>query len=183
WERVYEDRGAQHAHALLAERDPAAAAAVHPNDRRRVVRALELTELGASLRPSDPRLWTNETRHPTLIFGLDLAKKELDRLIEERARTLVAAGAVDEARRAAAGRLSETARHIHGLRDFAELPLEEALDALIARTRRFAAYQRKWMRRIPGLVTVEANRRPGDIADEILEVARARQHVRTRRAG
>ena len=39
------------AHARLAELDPAAAAAVHPNDRRRVVRALELAEAGASLAP------------------------------------------------------------------------------------------------------------------------------------
>ena len=39
---------------------------VHPNDRRRVVRALELAEAGASLRPAHDRLWTNEMRHPTL---------------------------------------------------------------------------------------------------------------------
>jgi tRNA dimethylallyltransferase len=50
-ERVYDEEGAKRAHELLAERDPAAAAAVHPNDRRRVVRALELAEAGSSLRP------------------------------------------------------------------------------------------------------------------------------------
>ena len=50
WERVYDEEGAEAAHALLAERDPEAAAAVHPNDRRRVVRALELAEAGHSLR-------------------------------------------------------------------------------------------------------------------------------------
>ena len=46
---------------------PAAAAAVHPNDRRRVVRALELAEAGHSLRGD--RLWAAETRHPTLVVG------------------------------------------------------------------------------------------------------------------
>src|SRR6184192_745331 len=56
-ERLYERVGAERAHELLGERDPAAAAAVHPNDRRRVVRALELVEAGSSLRPDQDRLW------------------------------------------------------------------------------------------------------------------------------
>jgi len=177
WEAVYDARGGDGAHALLAERDPAAAAAVHPNDRRRVVRALELAETGESLRPSRDRLWTEETRHPTLVFGLEVPKAELERRIELRARRMLEAGAADEARRAFAGRLSSTARHIHGLRDFAELPPDEALAALILRTRRYASYQRKWMRRIPGLVSVDADRSAAEVADEILEMAGARQHL------
>ena len=50
-EALYERVGPARTHALLVERDPAAAETVHPNDRRRVVRALELVEAGASLRP------------------------------------------------------------------------------------------------------------------------------------
>ena len=49
WGALYDEAGPTVAHATLAERDPAAAAAVHPNDRRRVVRALELAEAGGSL--------------------------------------------------------------------------------------------------------------------------------------
>src|SRR4051812_16928538 len=49
---AYERLGPTRAHALLAERDPPAAARVHPNDRRRIVRALELAELGRSLTPA-----------------------------------------------------------------------------------------------------------------------------------
>ena len=52
WSRLYDELGPEGAHALLAERDPAAAARVHPNDRRRVVRALELAEAGSSLAPA-----------------------------------------------------------------------------------------------------------------------------------
>jgi tRNA A37 N6-isopentenylltransferase MiaA len=85
---------------------------------------------------------------------------------------MVERGAEEEARRALAGPISATARTIHGLRDFAELPREEAVEALVRRTRRYAAYQRKWMRRIPGLVSVPADRPPDEVADEILEVAR-----------
>src|SRR5207302_543125 len=61
WERIYDERGGAHAHEHLAEVDPAAAAAVHPSDRRRVVRALELAEVGASLVPDADRLWAGET--------------------------------------------------------------------------------------------------------------------------
>ena len=70
-----------------------------------------------------------------------------------------------------------------GLREVAELPEEEALERLMLRTRRYAAYQRKWLRRIPGLVSVNADRPVGEIAHEIVEVARTRQRIPAGRAG
>jgi tRNA dimethylallyltransferase len=180
---LYEELGAERAHELLAERDPVAAAHVHPNDRRRVVRALELSELGATLHPEQDRLWAEETRRPTLVFGLDVPREELDRRIEERTRAMFEAGVEAEVRGALAGPISRTARAALGLEEIAELPRDEAIEALAARTRRSAAYQRKWMRRIPGLVSLNASRPTGEIADEILEVARARQRLPARRAG
>jgi len=171
FERLYDRLGGERAHELLAERDPAAANAVHPNDRRRVVRALELADRGSSLLPPADRLWSGETRHPTLIVGLDVAREEIFRRIVERARAMFERGVEEEVRRALAGSISTTARQIHGLRDIAELPREQALEALIARTRRYAAYQRKWMRRIPGLVPVRADRPPDEVAEEILSLA------------
>ena len=81
---VDEDAGA--AHAVLAERDPAAAAAVHPNDRQRLVRALALSESGASLSRTVDRLWSTDTRRPTLVVGLVRLEGRLDRRIRERAR-------------------------------------------------------------------------------------------------
>jgi tRNA dimethylallyltransferase len=183
WERLYDRLGAERAHAALAERDPGAAALLHPNDRRRVVRALELTELGSSLRPATDRLWTEETRHPTLIFGLEVPRDVLAARIEHRAESMFEAGVVEEARTALAGAISPTALQALGLREVAELPRDEALAALTARTRRYAAYQRKWMRRISGLVSVNADRPSGEIADEIVQVARTRQRLPARRAG
>jgi tRNA A37 N6-isopentenylltransferase MiaA len=72
-----------------------------------------------------------------------------------------------EVARALSGPISGTASTIHGLQDISELPREEAIEALVARTRRYAAYQRKWMRRIPGIVFVDAGREPDAVADEI----------------
>ncbi len=182
-ERLYDRVGGETAHGLLAERDPAAAARIHPNDRRRVVRALELAELGASLQPAESRLWTAETRHPTLVVGLDLRGEELERRIEARTRSMFERGVEEEVRRALAGPVSATARHVIGLREVAELPREEAIAAIVRRTRRYAAYQRKWLRRIPGAVILAADRPPDVVADEILEVARARERLPAPRAG
>jgi len=180
WEELYDADGAERAHAQLAEVDPEAAAAVHPNDRRRVVRGLELAG-----RPRErDRLWTDETRHPTIVFGLDVSKEELDGRIDERTRAMFRAGVREEVMQALARTISSTARSAHGLDEIAEQPDDEAaIEALAARTRRYSAYQRKWMRRIPGLVSLPANRPPGEIADAILEVARARQRLPAGRAG
>jgi tRNA dimethylallyltransferase len=183
WERVYDRLGADSAYAALMERDPRAAGRLHPNDRRRVVRALELTELGSSLRPEADRLWAAETRHPTTVFGLEVPRDVLAERIEQRAEQMFDAGVVDEAKAALAAGASSTAVHALGLREVVDLPRDEALAALILRTRRYAAYQRKWMRRIPGLVSVNADRPPGDVADEIVEVERARQRLPAGRAG
>ena len=183
WETLYGDEGAARAHAELSDRDPQAAAAVHPNDRRRVVRALELAEVGHSLTPQQDRLWSEETRYPTLIFGLDVPASELERRIAERTEAMFEADVQEEARRALAGPISQTARQALGLEEVATLPRGEAKEAVVRRTRRYAAYQRKWMRRIPGLVSLTADRPPGEVADAILEVARARQRLPAGRAG
>ena len=177
WEALYDREGAEAAHARLAELDPAAAAAVHPNDRRRVVRALELAEVGASLVADEDRLWAGETRHPTVVFGLDVPKDVLERRIEKRTRGMFDAGVQEEVRRALAGPISTTARQALGLEEVATLPREEAIAALVVRTRRYAAYQRKWMRRIPGIVIVDAARPPGEIADDVVALARTRERV------
>jgi tRNA dimethylallyltransferase len=173
WADLY-DADPAAAHERLRELDFAAAAAVHENDRRRVVRALELAEAGASLRPEEDRLWNAATRHPTLIVGLDPPKDELERRIVERTHAMFDAGVQDEVRAALAGPVSRTARKTLGLDEVATLPREQAIDAIVARTRRYAAYQRKWMRRIPGLVIVEG-------ADDVVALARARERVPRRR--
>ena len=183
WEAEYDRLGPEAIHELLAERDPAAAARVHPNDRRRVVRALELSEAGVSLAPTAGRLWGEETRHPTVIVGLEVPKQALDARIDDRTHRMFECGVEDEVRAALTRPISSTARTIHGLKDIAELPREEALASLIGRTRRYASYQRKWMRRVPGLVSVAADRPAGELADEILEMARTRQRLSAGPAG
>ena len=183
WEARYDEVGPPAAHSALAARDPQAAASIHPNDRRRVVRALELAEVGASLARPESRLWTDDTRHPSIVFGLEVPADALNRRIDLRTRVMIERGAEEEARRALAGPLSPTARNVIGLAELGSLPSDEAAAAIALKTRQYAAYQRKWLRRIPGVVSVRSDRPPDTVADEILEVARARQRLPARRAG
>ena len=177
WERLYDEAGAAPAHARLAELDAAAAARVHPNDRRRVVRALELAKAGESLVPRREALFGGAWRHPTLLVGLDVPKTELDRRIAERTRRMFEAGVEKEVHEALLAEPSVTARKIIGLHEVATLPPEEAIEALSARTRRYAAYQRKWLRRLEGLVIVAADRPPEETAAEIVALARTRKRL------
>jgi len=177
WERLYDEKGAEAAHDRLAELDPTAAARVHRNDRRRVVRALELAEAGQSLVPLADALFGGAWRHPTLLVGLDVPKPELEWRIEARTRRMFDAGVEDEVRNALQAEPSATARKIIGLDEVATLPREKAIESLIVRTRRYAAYQRKWLRRLEGLVMVAADRPPEETAAEIVALARTREHL------
>ena len=100
-----------------------------------------------------------------MVFGLDVPRGVLERADRADAPTPCSLREWSRRRVAAlAGPISSTAVQALGLREVAELPHEEALAALIVRTRRYAAYQRKWMRRIPGLVSVNADRPVDEIA-------------------
>ena len=177
WEQLYDEAGPAPAHARLGELDAAAAARIHPNDRRRVVRALELAEAGRSLIPRREMLFGGAWRHPTLLVGLDVPKPELDRRIAERTRAMFDAGVEEEVRNALRTEPSATARKIIGLEEVATLSREEAIDALIVRTRRYAAYQRKWLRRLEGVAMVAADRPPEETAAEIVALARTRERL------
>jgi tRNA dimethylallyltransferase len=176
-ERLYDERGPAGAHATLAAVDAPAAAAVHPNDRRRVVRALELAESGHSLAASESALWSAETRHATVVAGLILPPAATAQRIAERTAAMFAAGVVDEVRRARSDyTFSSTAERIHGLQDVTallagEIDRAEASRRVEARTRRYAKRQRTWMRRLPGLHVVEAARDPGAVAADIAGLA------------
>jgi tRNA dimethylallyltransferase len=174
WEDEYDRLGAPAAHALLAERDPVAAERVHANDRRRVVRALELAEAGSSLAPAEDRLWADDRRRSTLLVGIDGGS---DEAIVRRVAAQLEAGVVEEARRAWAQPRSETARNVLGLEEFATLPPDDAAAAVVAASQRLARYQRKWLRRLPGAVTLAGDRAPEVIADDIVALAGAGERL------
>ena len=153
-----EARGAAALHAELAERAPGAAEAVDPGDRTRIVRALELLEMGEEPAPvgDASRLWTADLRRPTILCGLTMERERLYERIDARVDAMLAAGAEDEVRRAEAAGASQTARKALG---FEEL-LRADPDAMKRRTRNYAKRQLTWMRRLRGANLFDAEADP-----------------------
>ena len=133
------------------------------------MRALELWQAGGTLVPERPRLWSAELRLPTLVAGLDVPRETLAARIRARTVAMFEQGVEDEV--CAAGDVVPQVLGFDAVRD---LSRPDAIAELERATQRFAAYQRKWMRRIPGIVMIDADRSVGEVADAILEVARAR---------
>jgi tRNA dimethylallyltransferase len=166
WEAELERVGAPALHAELARRAPWAAQAIDPRDRTRIVRSLELLELGELEPPTGPnQLWTAATRHPTRLIGLVMDRERLYERIEARVDAMVAAGAEREVRAANAAGASDTARKALG---FDEL-LAGDVEAMKRRTRNLAKRQLTWMRKLAGVETIDVtDRDPAEVAIELL---------------
>jgi tRNA dimethylallyltransferase len=163
--------GAGAMHAELAARDPELAAAVDPADGKRLVRTLELMEMGEEApRPGDgeSQLWTTDTRHPTLLVGLTMEREALYAAIDRRVDAMIDAGVQDEVRRAEAAGVSRTARYALG---FDEL-LAGDVEGMKKRTRNYARRQLTWMRKLEGVrLTDVTGRRPDELAESIASAA------------
>ena len=170
WEAELARRGPEALHAELARRAPWAGASVDPRDRSRIVRLLELDDLGELEPPTGPnQLWTSDTRHPTRLVGLVMDRDALYARIDARVDAMVAAGAAHEVRAAHAAGASETARKALG---FDEL-LAGDVEAMKRRTRNLARRQLTWMRKLAGVEVIDATgREPGAMAEQLLADAK-----------
>ena len=147
--------GAPALHRRLAELDPEAGSRIISTNGRRVVRALEVIELTG--RPFSASLPRKEYADPvTVQIGLDCPRAVLDQHIELRVRRMWDAGLVDEVRglERRGLRQGRTASHALGYQQVLGLLAgrcteQEAFDATIAATRRFARRQDSWFRKDP----------------------------------
>ena len=160
------ESGSERLHGRLARAAPRAAASIAPSDRTRVVRALELLEMGEEPAPAsgDSRLWTAASRHPTLLCGLTMEREALYARIEARVDELVEAGARDEVERAEAAGASRTARQALGYEEL----LRDDVAALKRRTRNLAKRQLTWLRRLGGVHLIDVTgREAAEVAADI----------------
>jgi len=154
----------------LVDADPTAAGRMEPTNRRRILRALEVTVgSGRPFSSFGPGLEAYP-QSPFTQIGLRLARDVVDRRIAERYQRQLDAGFLDEvaAVLAAPGGLSRSAGQALGYRELAahlvgECGLDEAVDAAVAATRQFARRQERWFRRDPRIQWL-------DVADDALEV-------------
>jgi len=165
WTEEVERRGPEELHKELAERAPWAVEGIEPTDRSRIVRALELLEMGElEPREGESQLWTDHTRRPTLLAGLTMDRNELYSRIDERVDAMLAAGAREEVERVEGAGASRTARKALGYEEL----LAGDIDAMKRRTRQYAKRQLTWMRKLAGVKTIDVTgREPADVASEI----------------
>jgi len=138
----------------LAQIDPVAASNIHPNDTRRLIRALEVFRAtGEPLSHQQLQFDDGRAAEDCRVFVLRRSREESHRRIEERVRAMVAAGLVDEVRGLTAeGReLGRTARQAVGYQESlayltGEYSHDEMINRIIYRTRRFAKRQGTWFR-------------------------------------
>ena len=148
YERIAAEQGAEALHALLAERDPESAALIHPNNVRRVVRALEMSDEGVSYARHHEGLHERAAHYPARIWGLSWPREDLYARIDARVDQMVEAGLVEEVR-ALAGRgltTDVTAGQAIGYKEMLDalsgrIGLGEAVELVKRRTRRYAKRQ------------------------------------------
>lgn len=161
-----QDEDTEGLHQRLADLDPLAASRMEPNNRRRIVRALEVTiGSGTPFSSFGPGLSTHPDT-PFALVALEWSREVLDRRIEERFSIQMDAGFLDEVRSLLADPrgLSRSAGQALGYKELAmhvsdDVPLDEAVDLAVQRTRRFSRRQEKWFRRDPRMHRVEADGR------------------------
>lgn len=188
-------------HAKLAAVDPAAAQRIHLNDRKKMVRAIEVFELTGSPISQRQTQWSEggstgddpgsdagpvAYRHNPILIGLDWPVEAINRRINARVKAMFfptpgVESLPDETRRLRdAGLLGEQARQALGYKqvlEYLEHPtpggLDEAFEKTKVLTRRFAKTQRTWLKRYRGVAWIPASRMtPGEIVDEALRVVR-----------
>lgn len=144
--------GSKRLHDRLAKIDPLSAAGIHPNDARRIIRALEIFETtGRTMTELKATTKGLKDRYDIKIFGLIAPREEIYSRIDSRVDKMFASGAVREARRLAMKRMSKTAGEVLGFKEIAdyldgEYDLECAKDLVKMNTRRFAKRQLTWFR-------------------------------------
>jgi tRNA dimethylallyltransferase len=162
----------------LSQIDPVAASHIHPNDTRRLIRALEVFRAtGEPISHQQLQFDDGRAAEDCRVFVLRRQREELHERIEARVRAMVDAGLVDEVRGLIANdrELGRTARQAVGYREaLAYLGGEYDHDEMIAhityRTRRFAKRQGTWFRSLSEcrFVDLEGEPDPREIVERIV---------------
>ncbi|MAD78704.1 MAG: tRNA (adenosine(37)-N6)-dimethylallyltransferase MiaA [Planctomycetaceae bacterium] len=167
-------------HRRLQEVDSASAERIHPNDRRRMIRALEVEAItGRPLSEHQAEWGASIGGRPSVrVVVLDWPTERLNQRINARVRAMMAAGFLEEVRRLEeAGRLGPQAIEAVGYRELREhlrgrLGLEQAVERIKIRTRRYGKQQRTWLRRflaVPGAIRIDpVDRTTEEIVQELV---------------
>lgn len=176
-----ESGGARGLHAELGRVDPAAAALIHPNNVRRVIRALEMAAEGESYADQAAGFADRKPHYPgTVAVGLTMDRRALYARIDARVDAMLASGLLDEVRELLAAGFKDalTATQAIGYKELVPVvedgaPLDEAVAAIKQASRRYAKRQLTWFRAdsriawldVTGLSPAEAVRTTRDLLE------------------
>lgn len=157
-----EQLGADGLYSLLEQRDPRSAAAIHPNNVRRVVRALEMADEGVSYADQRAGFAHPSEHYPSLRFALTMDRSRLYRRIDARVDLMIEAGLVDEVSRLLDQGMGDalTSRQAIGYKEVIDalegrLTIDEAVELIKLRSRRYAKRQLSWCRRDPKIQWID----------------------------
>lgn len=175
--------GPEGLHAELARLDPASAALIHPNNARRVVRALEMLDEGVTYAQQAAGFSARREHYPARYVGLTMDRTSLYARIDARVEEMVAAGLLDEvARLLAAGyREALTAAQAIGYKELVPVVegragLVEAVDEIQRATRRYAKRQLTWFRADPRISWIDVTElSPASATDAVLALLESGQ--------
>jgi tRNA dimethylallyltransferase len=160
---VAETQGPDKLYQRLCAVDPAASRRIHPNDLRRIIRALEVFELTGRPISQLQTQWDRRAAEGSCrIIGLRRQRQDQNHRTNERVRRMIEAGLVEEVKSLLAEPLplSRQARQALGYAEIIEhlegcLSLAEAVELIKINTRRFAKAQRTWFRRFPNVEWID----------------------------
>ena len=165
YERLAEQIGDEGLHRLLQERDPASAAAIHPHNVRRVIRALEMNNQGVSYAKQKSGFSRPQEHYRSSYYGLTMDRALLYARIDHRVDLMMERGLLDEVRNLVDAGLSGTltARQAIGYKELIDYlegrcTLDEAIDTIKTRSRRYAKRQLSWFRRDERVVWIDRDR-------------------------
>ncbi|HEX9078365.1 MAG TPA: tRNA (adenosine(37)-N6)-dimethylallyltransferase MiaA [Desulfuromonadaceae bacterium] len=171
------ERGNEAMLEQLRRVDPELAARIHPNNRVRIIRALEVYRLtGIPLSRRQQEHGFTARRYESLQIGIHVERRELYRRIDERVERMVAEGLLDEVRgllAAGYGRDLKAMRAI-GYKEAAaclagEYGLAEAVELIKRDTRRYAKRQLTWFRADPDILWLEYSEKFATILQHAIE--------------
>ncbi len=166
-------------YARLRQVDPKAAERIHPNDLRRIVRALEVYELSGKPISALQTQWDKAARrHECVFIGLRREREDQSHRTNERVRRMMDAGLVEEVRALLAEPepLGATARQALGYAEIIQhlegrATLAEAVEMIKINTRRLAKAQRTWLKRFLDIewIDLAAGATTSSTVDELME--------------
>ena len=169
------EKGIACLHERLYGVDPVSAERIHPNDLKRIIRALEVYELtGQGISSYQTNFRSGKYRQPWRIYCLQRKKEDNNRRINQRVKKMIEEGLVDEVKslREEEKGLSKQAAQAVGYAEIIEhlqgrIGLEEAVEKIKINTRRLAKRQRTWYRSFTGVNWVEV--KPEDTTEQLAD--------------